>query len=431
MLSPREAFAAFVRHAPGSRFVLALSGGLDSRTLLHVAATLRTSGSYALRAIHVDHRLYPQSAQWATRCRAWCDAADVALDIAVVEVRRIAELGLEAAARAARLSAFAERLDDQEVLLTAHHLEDQAETFLLRALRAPGYDGLAGMRPLRPFAKGFLARPWLGVARSSILTEAQGAGLDWIDDPSNADTAIDRNFLRHEILPRLSARWAHASKALATSARRAAELTALANREVQRLLEQFRNGTTLDLHALDLPDGSAPAVIKAWLRDLGLPNAPPAALIELQRQMRDARADRIPEVRWPGVRVRRYRAHLYADAGTDDARLMPMEWHPDQALHLPDGRGIPALPGLFVAPLRVCARQGGETLQIDAAGKHRPVRLLLQERGIPPWRRDAIPFVWQGDRLLAVGDLFLEAGFARELRARDLIWRIESAARPG
>ncbi|HRG16941.1 MAG TPA: tRNA lysidine(34) synthetase TilS [Pseudomonadota bacterium] len=433
MSLPRLALDQFLDTLPQRRFVIALSGGLDSRTLLAVAAALRDERGFALRAIHVDHGLHADSHQWARRCRDWCATHAVDIDVARVTVDGIAKLGLEAAARAARHTAFAERLGDDEVLLAAHHRDDQAETFLLRALRSPGYDGLAGMRPLRRFARGWLARPWLDVSRSFIRAEADAAGLDWIDDPSNADTAHDRNFLRHEILPRLAQRWPQAITALATSAARAADLLALAEPEAQRLLARHRDldPNVLDVRVLDLPEGTAIAVLKAWLRDLALANPPPSALREVLRQMRDARADRVPEVRWPGGVMYRYRDRLHALAASDAIQIRTRPWSPTFPLPLDDGRVLPALPGLFDAPLWVKPRQGGEKIRLHADASRRPVRLLLQEYGVPPWRRDALPYLWQGDTLLAVGDLLLDAGFASRLRDAGHHWRIESGPPPG
>ena len=433
MSDARRVLAEFFAALPQRAHVLALSGGMDSRTLLQVAASLRAELGFRLRAIHVDHGLHADSAQWAQRCRDWCDALDVPLDVVRVQVTRIAELGLEAAARAARHAAFAERLGDDEVLLAAHHRDDQAETFLLRALRAPGYDGLAGMRPLRRFGRGWLARPWLDLPRAAIQAEAERAGLDWIEDPSNADTALDRNFLRHEVLPRLAVRWPQALASLALSAARAADLLALAEPEVGRLLARHRDldPAVLDARVLDLPAGTAIAILKSWLRELALPLPPAASLREMLRQMRDARADRVPQVQWPGGVLYRYRSRLYATTPASSAPLLACDWLAQAPLRLPDGRVLPALPGLFDAPLRVAPRRGGEKIRLHAQRPRRPLRLLLQEYGVPPWQRAQLPYLWQGDTLLAVGDLFLDAAFAERLRDAGHVWRVESAPQPG
>ncbi len=430
---PRTALAAFIASISQRNLLIALSGGCDSRTLLHVAASLRDEFGFTLGAVHVDHGLNPDSRRWAERCAQWCADVGVPLQVKRVVVDRIAELGLEGAARAARHAAFAAHLDDDEVLLVAHHRDDQAETFLLRALRAPGFDGLAGMRPLRRFAKGWMARPWLAVSRDAIRAEATKAGLEWIDDPSNTDIAHDRNFLRHDILQRLTQRWPQAVAALALSATRSADLLDLAMPEVRRLLARHQrldpavlDARVLDVRILDEADGTAIAVIKTWLRDLALPNPPPTVLTEMLRQMRDARPDREPEVRWTGGVLRRYRDGLYAETTNHDGPIVEQSWNSAHPLRLADARMLPAMPGLFDQPLRVALRRGGEKIQIHADASRRPLRLLFQEYGVPPWLRDRLSYLWQGDRLLAVGDLFLDVGFAAQLQAAGIVWRVET-----
>ncbi len=423
---PRTALAAFIASITQRNLLIALSGGCDSRTLLHVAASLRDELGFTLRTIHVDHGLHADSGDWARRCAQWCADVGAPLQVERVVVDRIAELGLEGAARAARHTAFAAHLGEDEVMLVAHHRDDQAETFLLRALRAPGFDGLAGMRPLRRFAKGWMARPWLAVSRAAIRAEALAANLEWIEDPSNADIAHDRNFLRHDILPRLTKRWPQATPALALSAARSADLLDLALPELRRLLARHQrlDPAVLDVRVLEETDGTAIAVIKTWLRELGLPNPPPPALIEMLRQMRDARADREPEVCWTGGVLRRYRDGLYAQAANNDGLIIEQSWDTGHAMPLGDGRTLPALPGLFDRPMHIAPRRGGEKIQLHANASRRPLRLLFQEYGVPPWMRDRLPYLWQDQTLLAVGDLFLDAGFAARLQSAGLVWRV-------
>jgi len=269
--------------------------------------------------------------------------------------------------------------------------------------------------------------------RAAIRVEAEREGLDWIEDPSNADTALDRNFLRHEILPQLAVRWPQAVASLAASAARAADLADLAEPEVQRLLARHRDvdPAVLDARVLELPAGTAIAILKSWLRELGLPAATPATLREMLRQMRDARVDRVPQVQWSGGVLYRYRARLYAATPASSAPLRSCDWRTESPLQLPDGQVLPALPGLFATPLRVAPRRGGEKIRLHAQGPRRPLRLLLQEYGVPPWQRTSLPCLWQGDTLLAVGDLFLDAAFAARLRDAGHVWRVESAPQPG
>ncbi|WP_108846048.1 tRNA lysidine(34) synthetase TilS, partial [Xanthomonas fragariae] len=173
---------------PPGPVLIAFSGGIDSGVLLHLLATTPRYCDTGLRALHVHHGLHADADAWAAHCLRACDALQIPLQIVRVQVARDSGLGLEAAARNARHAACAQALAPGEWLALAHHRDDQAETFLLRALRASGPDGLAAMRAQRPFANGMLWRPLLANGRADVLAYALAHGLQWIEDPSNADT---------------------------------------------------------------------------------------------------------------------------------------------------------------------------------------------------------------------------------------------------
>ncbi len=210
----QEAVASGPDGASPAALLVGYSGGLDSTVLLHALAMAHPG---KVRAIHVHHGLHPEADGWAIHCERTCDALGVPLVVARVDVADIAA-GPEAAARAARHTAFHAHLHEGEWLALGHHRDDQAETFLLRALRGSGPDGLAAMRPWRRFGAGTLWRPLLGIGRDALLAYARAHGLAWIDDPSNDDDAFDRNFLRNGVMPLLRKRWPQADAVFARSA---------------------------------------------------------------------------------------------------------------------------------------------------------------------------------------------------------------------
>ncbi|MGR3912923.1 MAG: tRNA lysidine(34) synthetase TilS, partial [Gammaproteobacteria bacterium] len=206
--------ALFAQFAPPRVFVVAYSGGCDSHVLLHALMHARRRGDVArefqLRAAHFDHGLLPESAEWAARCEAVCREWGIPFQHARREVRKAPQQSLEAAARHARYRWFAQCIARGQVLLTAHHADDQAETLLLNALRGGGVHSLAGIRPLRMLsaAKGTrVARPLLAFSRAQLAEYARAHRLRWIDDRSNRALQFDRNHLRHEIIPLLRQRW--------------------------------------------------------------------------------------------------------------------------------------------------------------------------------------------------------------------------------
>ena len=251
--------------------LVAYSGGMDSTVLLHLLANDAAVRDRGLRALHVHHGLQAGADGWATHCFQACKDLGIACDIVRVTVNRSSGLGLEAAARQARQDVFAQSLRVGETLALGQHRDDQAETFLLRALRASGPDGLASMRPWRHFAGGWMWRPLLDTPRAALLAYAQTHRLTWVDDLSNADIAFDRNFLRQQVLPLLRERWPQASAAFARAAMLAAQSTAILVEQDAQLLAAVREamGTGLSVPALrTLSAAQRARVLRHWVASL-------------------------------------------------------------------------------------------------------------------------------------------------------------------
>ncbi|MBW8824499.1 MAG: tRNA lysidine(34) synthetase TilS [Xanthomonadales bacterium] len=406
--------------------VAGLSGGLDSTVLLH---RLR-DGTANLRAIHVHHGLHPDADGWAEHCAALCMSLDVPLKIVRVEVDRDSGLGLEGAARAARHAAFAAELQDGEVLALAHHRDDQAETFLLRALRASGPDGLAAMRPWRRYQNGWLWRPLLETPRADIRAYARAHELAWIEDPSNADNTPDRNFLRNEVMPVLRQRWPQAAAALA----RSAELVA-------RMSDRHAHETDLELQACRRDDGDLDAatlqrlpaslradVLRRWVTGTGLPPLPASGIDAIEWQLLPARVDAQAEYRWQQARIMRWRDLLHAEPLHPPlAADFRVEWNGRQPLPLPDGTRLELLgTPAFDHPVRVQARRGGERIRLPGRDHSHSLKHALQQADVPPWLRERLPLLIEGDEVLAAGDL-LSARLRDWLQERHatLHWRYD------
>lgn len=416
---PLSALASALHEWPAGPLLVACSGGLDSTALLHALAMLPAARERGLRALHVDHGLHTDSAAWADHVRAFAAALRVPLQVSRVQVARDSGLGPEGAARAARHAAFADALHAGEILLAAQHADDQAETVLLRLLRAAGSEGLAGMRAWRPLGAGWLARPWLGIPRAAIRNYAQAQALHWIEDPSNADQRIERNWLRQRILPQLAERWPQASLNLARSASLLADA---AQRERVSLAVELARRTGAQRNVLDATgletqsEGARGALLRQWLLDLGLPPPDARALRQLGARLQAPRIDASILVRWPGAELRLWRGHLHAMAPLAPiARDWQADWDGRHALPLPDGGSL-RIDGA-IAPLALSARlrQGGERIVLSARRPSQSVKHALQALGVPPWLRSRAPLLWHGEALWAVGDWLLAEAFRKWL----------------
>jgi tRNA(Ile)-lysidine synthase len=433
-LAERLAAALGAVHG-SSAWCVAYSGGCDSHVLLHLTAAHAVRGGGSVAALHVDHGVNPRSADWAEHCRTVCVALGVEYRHA-----RLAPVatGHEAELRTRRYAALAEMLRNGETLLTAHHRDDQAETLLLQLLRGAGPAGLAAMPPLQPFAPGRHARPLLGAARAELHAYARAHGLHWIEDDGNTDTRIDRNFLRHEIMPRLARRWPALGATLPRVARHQADVVVLLEEIARADLKQIGGGSPERLKIDGLAELSGPRrdnVLRCWLRGLGLPVPAADQLQRIHDEVIGARPDAEPCLRWPGAELRRYRDLLYAGTplpappdGVRRWRLGPPCVFEHGTLYAEQcsGGGLrrAACPDDTV---EIRFRAGGERLRPAGRRGHRELRLLFQEQGVPPWQRDRIPLLFADGVLAAVADLWVAEEFAAA--ADEPAWRISWAAR--
>lgn len=430
MTARADAFADALRKLPQSPLCVGYSGGLDSTALLHALAALPAARARGLRAWHVHHGLHEHADAWVAHCQSACDALGVALTVSRVAVAARGQ-GREAAARHARYAAFIDGLGTGEVLVLAHHRDDQAETFLLRALRASGPDGLGAMHCWRDFGRGRLWRPLLRTPRAALEAFVREHGLPWIDDPSNVDLSLDRNFLRGRVLPVLRERWPHADAALAASAALCEQAAALLQDGDAQALAAVAtdNPSTLSLPALQrLPAARRARVLRRWILDLGLPALPAAGVEQIEHCLLDASVDGEATFAWHGAAVRVWRGLLHAGP------LLPplpaqwqARWAGDAPLELPGGGSLALVgaPG-FDETLMVHPRRGGERIVLPGRAHSHALKHVLQDLGVPPWERTRLPLLSSADgEVLAAADRAYCARLDDWLRERNarIEWR--------
>ena len=283
---------------PNVSLCVALSGGLDSTALLAALATKRPA-SLQLRALHVDHGLRSASKQWAAHCRKLARDLHVPFKVLTTKVERPHGTSLEAAARDARYRLLATALHPGEILLTAHHSDDQLETVLLQLLRGSGLPGISAMPALAPFAQGQLARPLLSRSRAELETWVREQGLTWVEDDTNVDEAFDRNYLRLRVLPLIRARWPGAPTAVARSARHAAEAQTLLDTLARADIDRASYGESLSIKSLRaLPPDRLRNALRFWITRAGYLAPDTKRLEEITGPLLDARPDANPFVEW-------------------------------------------------------------------------------------------------------------------------------------
>ncbi len=399
--------------AQGTVCWVGFSGGLDSTVLLHALAQLQLP--VTLRALHINHQISPHANQWQEQCAAVCAQLGVELVAERVAVVNRGK-GIEDAAREARYAVFTRYLRAGDMLLTAHHANDQAETLLLRLLRGTGPRGLAAMAMQRPLGAGTLVRPLLTVSRAELETYGREHQLQWVEDESNQDDAYGRNFLRNQVMPLLARRWPVFMRKWQQTAELCAEqeqlLEAIAREDLHTAAtRRERIGQSIDLAFLcSLSPVRQQNLLRYWLRSAGYNTPEQSHWRQIQQQLLLGREDAEANVTWGDLSLRVFRQRLYLLPAALPVLTLDMveqgvvERSDDGAARLKVG-----LPDLHIR-----YRQGGE--RCKPAGRHhsQTLKKLLQEYALEPWLRDDLPLVYSGDTLVAVGDLWVCSGYTAE-----------------
>lgn len=401
------------------RLVVAFSGGIDSAVLLHVLRDLSHRLGFSLSALHVNHGISPQANSWQAFCQAWCHSLGVPCDVKRVVVPLEGKVSLEEAARKARYAAFSKI--DAEWLALAHQRNDQAETLLFNLLRGAGLAGAAAIPLVRPFPSRAglrILRPLLDCAREEVKQYARNQGLEWVEDDSNLDTRHARNFLRHEIFPRLRERFPGCDAVLARSAGHFAEGEALLDQLAEIDARSALYGGRINVAAFSGMSGArARNLLRHVLKREGIAMPDSARLREAVRQICHAAADRQVRIELGGRVLHRYRGEVWLrlpEAATETIAWRgesTLVWGRDSirfAERMGSGLARERLEGKTIT---VKPRRGGEHFRPDERRPRRELRKLLQEHGVPPWQRESMPLLWCEESLVWVPGIGIDCAW--------------------
>jgi tRNA(Ile)-lysidine synthase len=408
------------------KLLLAFSGGLDSTVLLHLLVKTNKTLPFQLRAQHVHHGLSKNADTWADFCADVCKKLNVSLTISEVNVNKNNGLGLESAAREARYKALLESQAD--FICLAHHQDDQAETLLLQLARGAGVKGLAGMGNVN----NKLLRPLLDAPRSALETYAKQHDLVWIEDESNLDTKFDRNFIRHEILPKLERQYPAIKQTISRAAQHMAEadmlLDELAEQDVKNGLV---NSQQLQLAPLaKLSSARVNNALRWWLLQNNCDAPSAAQLQQISQQLLHAKSDANVKIKLSASFILgRFQGSAYLLKNVQEGdhlyqrSAFSLSWQGEKIIILPDqsrlffseklGDGI-AMRHVENGQLNIRYRRGGETLKPDENRPNRSLKSLFQTSQVPPWQRERLPLLFLNDELAMLPNIAVAA----ELKAK-------------
>lgn len=410
-----------------TQFLIGFSGGLDSTALLLLFTKLRENRPHLqLRAIHIHHGLSANADSWAQHCKQICEQLNVPFIIEKVQVD--ARNGIEAGAREARYQAIAQHILPYEVLATAHHLQDQTETFFLALKRGSGLQGLGAMQVQSAVYNLPVFRPLLHFTRPELEQFVQAEKLDWVEDESNSDSRYERNFLRNEILPELRQRWPHFDSAVQRSAQHCFEQQQFINELLADEFAQNFDKTDRTFNIQPFAHYSATkqkALLRLWINEWQLPMP---SLVQLEQIIQDvifAKADSNPLFLLGEKVVRRHQQKLYLTPQFSDISTHKINIKIGETVCLPDHLGTltltqqtdkllvqwqnqqlvtQALP-LTNTPIQVRFSYTGK-VRLTEKSANKEMKKIWQHFNVPVWQRQRIPLIFYGDKLKSAVGLF-------------------------
>lgn len=417
--------AAIHELAATHKFLIGLSGGLDSVVLLHGMARLRDQSDtdFQLRALHINHQLQDQAQNWEQHCQSLC--AELGVEFLSRKVEIAASSGVENAAREARYGEFEAALLEDEELLLAHHRDDQMETLLLRLMRGSGSRGLSGIPRSRVLASSRLLRPLLDTDREELRSYAESEQLVWVEDHSNRDEGFDRNFCRHSLLPLIESRWPGYRESWSKSAVLSSESETL----IRELAVIDLNEIVTDSESvasrkklLALSEPRRRNVLRHWLAGLGAKELGWNQLQQLSNEVLQGSGGQfIAE----DFQICCFHDRVYVLACQErecaldqlDLNSLPQLLSTGEVLlqdngrlrfHETQGEGICADK---LSSLSIRYRRGGEACRL-AGRPSKTLKKILQESEIPPWLRSRVPLLYDGEELAYIPGLGVSEQFA-------------------
>lgn len=416
-------------------YVVAYSGGLDSHVLLHCCKVLKLP----VRAVHVHHGLQTDADYWVKHCQNTCDELNIPVDMLYVDAQKKRGQSPEETARIARYTAIQQNLTVNDCLLTAQHLNDQAETLLLQLFRTASAAGLSGMPAYRQIGENIHLRPLLSFTRDELEVYAKDNFLHWIEDPSNQDVAYDRNFIRKNVLPVLKDRWPEIAAQLSTVASLQSnnlqvqeDMAAIDLADVIDSISThsktslYKTVSVLSVTRLKrLSSARLLNVLRYWIKS-SIEGSPTRKLLEeIEKTLVCSQQDANPVVRFNGYEFRRFQNNLYLLKSRVDNSpgelIEEIDWRPLSPLVLPAlkikikpfySKGNGLNKNLLKEMLRIDFRKGGENFH-PAGRKHsQRLKKLLHEANIPPWERESIPLLYYKGELIAVVGLWVAKDYA-------------------
>lgn len=404
------------------KVIIALSGGLDSVVLLNILSKILPYNN--LTAIYINHKLQDSADSWEKFNAKIANEYNIKFYCYTINILKTKSASIEKLARDARYTVFESLVNEDNIFLaTAHHLNDQAETFLLQLSRKSGPKGLSCMPKAKRFSKGWHIRPLLNISKQELTNHAVAHDLKWVEDITNQQLKYDRNYIRHKIIPVFEQRWPKIIENIAKSAEYCANLEQLLT---QYIMQDYQNCIAkktysllvdLDINKLKLLEkNKLLAVLRYWVKQYDLPMIGENRLIQILHCINSQNQSNVAKITIKEHIITRFKNNLVIISNDDFIKNNNtiFDYQLGQILEIKELNII--ISSRFIdnntklellnlpkaAKITIKFRQGQEICNPLCRNGSVKLKKLLQEKNIPPWHRNKIPLLYVNNTIASI-----------------------------
>ena len=394
-----------------NQFLVAYSGGSDSTALLYFANKMAKKYKVEIRAIHVNHNLNADSVDWENHCKYFCKKLNIPIIIKSINIVLKPGESIEERAREERYRVISSYANSKTIMMTAHHANDQSETFLYQLLRGSGVKGLSAMPDFKKILNGYHSRPFLNISKNTLMELVDFKELKYIIDNSNNNTKFSRNYIRKEILPKIKERWPSYSSTISRAANNVADAEKLnrdlAEIDIQNFLLSDDNKISTSVKNLD--DYRFNNVIRFWIKKNNFRMPSLEQIYSIYLNVLNAGNDKTPFFSCSEYEIRRHNDYIEI--------MKPLKKHDSSKIYNWKFEENLVISNLSVnlswknleerlgynlnKDVEVKFREGGKSIELS---KNKNLKDYMRENKIPPWKRDRTLLIYIDKELKIIWD---------------------------
>ena len=394
-----------------NKFLIAISGGIDSMLLLKIASLINQESKFSFRAIHINHNMSSNSKEMEECCVNSC--LKYSIDLEIQKIDGNIQNNIENRLREKRYQILLSSAHQDESILIAHHEDDNIETFIYRLIRGSSPKGLSSIKNISERDKKILCRPLLTISKNEIIKASKFYNFEYVNDLTNNDLSFDRNYIRKKIIPNIKNRWNHFNKAVSHTINLQNDYTFIAQEYCSLIYNSIIVDEKLSIKRLNTFSSHIHSIfIKYWISQSLQYNLSKNETLNLMQIIKNENNDYPECILKNNTSIIRYNDQLYIVNSSEKQKQSSLLW--DTKNDVTFGNSTIYINTLknegiydylcLKAPITLKNFAGNERIMLNQYN-YQDLKKLFQTKSIPKWERESfILFYAKNELLLAYSE---------------------------